>query len=344
MVISQLRLGALFSFTLLLISACNRPVTTGTVQPGADIVYTAAAQTVEAQLTSAASGQQPTFTPLPLVQSPTPAPPDIPTATQAPTTPSDSPEPTADATEIPCDRASFVSDVTIPDGTELLPGESFEKTWRLRNNGSCTWDANYSLIFAGGDAMGGPAAVPFTSGSVAPDQEVDVSVNLIAPLDPGTFRGDWRLRNAAGQSFGIGAGAEKVFWVEIVVPSPTAIPSPGFDLSFYEIHECASQSTVILQVDNTGNAALDSSELTILDLDAPGTLFGPATDNGPFMGKPVECPPGGDTVEAGKTKYVGGLLSGLPSSGTNIEAKLKLCTQEDLGGACIEKTVNFTIP
>jgi len=48
----------------------------------------------------------------------------------------------APATQPPpagCDRAQFISDVTVPDGTTFAPGATFTKTWRLKNSGTCTW-------------------------------------------------------------------------------------------------------------------------------------------------------------------------------------------------------------
>jgi hypothetical protein len=46
---------------------------------------------------------------------------------------------------------------------------------------------------------------------------VDVSLTLKAPTDPGTYQGFWKLRNPAGQVFGLGENAEKDFWVKIKV-------------------------------------------------------------------------------------------------------------------------------
>ncbi len=114
-------------------------------------------------------------------------------------------------------NASFVADVTVPDNTEFAPGESFVKTWRIRNSGTCNWGPGFKLVFVGGDAMGGPASVdvpPTAAGST-----VDISVNLVAPNAPGTYRGDWRLQSDTGLLFGT-----KVF-VQIVVPEPTAAPT-----------------------------------------------------------------------------------------------------------------------
>ena len=71
-------------------------------------------------------------------------------------------------------------------------------------------------------AAGGPASIPLTTGTVAPGEELDITIQLTAPMDSGTYRGNWKLRNSSGIVFGIGAAAESVFWVEIVVPAPRA--------------------------------------------------------------------------------------------------------------------------
>jgi hypothetical protein len=99
-----------------------------------------------------------------------------------------------------CDSATFVSDVTIPDGEEIAPDAEFVKTWRLKNSGTCTWSTSYSLVFASGNAMDGTASQAL-SGSIAPGSNVDVSVTLTAPPADGEYTGYWALRNASGQNF-----------------------------------------------------------------------------------------------------------------------------------------------
>jgi len=39
----------------------------------------------------------------------------------------------------PCNLASFVSDVTIPDNTSIELNDTSPRLWRLKNVGSCTW-------------------------------------------------------------------------------------------------------------------------------------------------------------------------------------------------------------
>ena len=140
-----------------------------------------------------------------------------PTATYTPTaTATATFTPTATATPLPNDWVEFVDDVTIADGTILNAGETFTKIWRLRNAGSRSWTVDYDLIFLSGDRMNGAAAVALPR-TVKPGETVDVSVRLVAPEDPGDYRGYWILRNAYGGIFGVGTETNKPFWVEIEV-------------------------------------------------------------------------------------------------------------------------------
>jgi hypothetical protein len=133
--------------------------------------------------------------------------------------------PTATATaaapvETGCsDRVEFVTDVTVPDGSDFDPDEHYTKTWRLRNAGSCTWTSSYDLVFSHGDAMSGPAEKALT-GVVSPGQTMDLSVDLVAPAAEGGYKGYWLLRNGDGALFGLGANANVAFWVEIEVIEP----------------------------------------------------------------------------------------------------------------------------
>ena len=139
-------------------------------------------------------------------------------ATAAALAPQITPSPTAQPADC-TDRAVLSADVTYPDGARVPGGEFFLKTWRLRNSGTCTWNSAYSLVYVRGEQMGGDTAVPFP-GDVKPGDSAELSVNLTAPGNRGTYRGYWQLRNQAGKNFGIGGRGDGSFWVEIAVTSP----------------------------------------------------------------------------------------------------------------------------
>ncbi|MCK4962944.1 MAG: hypothetical protein KAS19_10675, partial [Anaerolineales bacterium] len=248
--------------TSVALAGCNFPG----FQATPDVFATSAAATVAMRLTQAAGDSQIT----PSAQPTTPLPPPqpttaTPTETGLPLTPTISP--TITVTEEPCDRAAYVKDVTIPDGTDLAPGDNFTKTWRLKNTGTCTWTSGYSLIFDHGDSMGGPASKQLTAGTVAPGQTADVSVDLTAPNTPGTYKGYWKLRNPSGVVFGIGSSGDVAFFVEIDVVQPTVT----IELN-HIIAECGSVRSggSVSSVKNVGDTSGDESAQVFVSFDISG--------------------------------------------------------------------------
>jgi len=117
--------------------------------------------------------------------------------------------------------ARFVTDVTIPDGSIMEPGQKFEKVWRMRNEGASAWEENTCLVFVGGDTLSTIDTIVVPQ-NVQPGQEVDLSINMTAPLKSGRYVGYYRLQLADGTRFG-----QRV-WVDIFVnvpPVPEVVPS-----------------------------------------------------------------------------------------------------------------------
>jgi len=107
--------------------------------------------------------------------------------------------------------------VTYPDGTPLSPNQSFNKTWRLKNTGTCTW-SGYTLAFVSGDRLSGPDSVSVPT--TAPGQTVDVGVPLMAPGSGGNYKGYWQLKDNQGVNVGGGG----YVWVQISVPYSSPPP------------------------------------------------------------------------------------------------------------------------
>lgn len=142
----------------------------------------------------------------------------IPTPESAPTL---TPQPSLGPTLAPSGctlHGIFIADVTVPDGTPMAPGQAFNKIWRMRNTGTCTWGAGYTFAFVRGELMGQiqQIAVPTT----APGATADLLVAMSAPTNPGTHRSFWRLKAPNGVFFG------DELWVTINVPAPAPAPAP----------------------------------------------------------------------------------------------------------------------
>lgn len=172
---------------LILILACNLPA--ATTETAAESTLTVTPQDATATQDDSGEGTS------------------TPTATSTqPSAPTNTPVTT------PCNAASFVTDVSIPDDTMIGLDKPFTKTWRLKNVGSCSWTSGYQLVFDSGDKMGGPASQQLTNSAVDPGGTIDVSVDLKAPSTPGTYKGNWKLREPGGETFGLSTGP---FWVPI---------------------------------------------------------------------------------------------------------------------------------
>ncbi|MFQ5616741.1 MAG: NBR1-Ig-like domain-containing protein, partial [Anaerolineales bacterium] len=188
-------------------------------------ISTSVAQTVEAELTQVALSN-PTNTPLP---SATDVPEPTETPTQPPETPTNTPLPSPTIEAAFDNQAQFVADVTIPDGTPIVAGHTFTKTWRLRNVGTTTWTTDYSFVFINGDRMEGQAVN--LSFDVSPGGEIDISIPMIAPDDAGTYVGYWMFKapdtdEEEGAVFGLGTDARQAIYVEIEVIPATPTPTP----------------------------------------------------------------------------------------------------------------------
>jgi len=216
--------------TSLMLASCREgeQAPTPTV-PDPAVVLTAAASTAAARMSAQATSQ-----PSPLPATPPPSP----TAAMQTIPATVSVSPTVNLTPAPSpvaggtDKAEFVTDVTVTDGSVFRPGENFTKTWQLKNTGTATWTPAYTLVFMSGNQMGDSVSVPLPK-NVPPGETVDVSVNMTAPNQAGNYFGFWILRNASQKNFGVGPNSDQPVYVEINVQAggsqgtPAATLPPG---------------------------------------------------------------------------------------------------------------------
>lgn len=132
-------------------------------------------------------------------------------------TPEPTPSPTPGPTPSDCTMgATFLTDLSIPDGTVMKPGQTFIKSWQVQNSGTCHWKG-YKLVFYSGSLMGGTSPTPIPE--TGPGGVITLSVNLIAPSVPGEFQAIWKVQSDKGSLIGAD------LFVKIVLPKPTDTPT-----------------------------------------------------------------------------------------------------------------------
>lgn len=98
------------------------------------------------------------------------------------------------------DSLTFLSDLTIPDGSQVSAGATMDKRWEVQNSGSCNWTEGYTLrLIAGVDLGANPqqALYPARSGTRAV-----IRMTFQAPIEPDSYRSAWQAYDPAGKPFG----------------------------------------------------------------------------------------------------------------------------------------------
>lgn len=225
----------LIAFTLLLASlllaACGGAAPEAPAEPTFDssLLYTAAAMTVQADMTEQALNN-PTETPMPsatLEAMPATALPTFPPAggaVQATIDPNAAPVLNTPAVALPArgtpaapillvtptlplatpaDQASWIAN-NPSDGSSIKMGSSFDMVWSIRNTGATTWTTEYTYQYWGGstDCSLYPAAKTYyLTAPVPPGEKVRLKVPMTAPNNKGTCSQTWVMVNADGQAF-----------------------------------------------------------------------------------------------------------------------------------------------
>ncbi|HNB52989.1 MAG TPA: NBR1-Ig-like domain-containing protein, partial [Anaerolineales bacterium] len=104
----------------------------------------------------------------------------------------------------------YLEDLTLPDGTNVNPGETLDKRWQVKNDGTCNWESDYTLRLITGPDMGAnpeQALYPARAGT-----EATLRILYTAPAESGIYRSAWQAFDPSGQAFG-----DPIF-IEIVVP------------------------------------------------------------------------------------------------------------------------------
>jgi len=247
-----------------------------------------------------------------LGETPTPS---LPPPTQPPTVQT---PPASTATEIPpnpdcIDKAKFLSE-TVTDGSNYAPGETFVKSWRLMNDGTCIWTPDYALVFVNGEQLDGISPIPIGN-TVQPGGELILDLQLTAPQDSGEYQGFWKLRNSRGMDFGLGNNADVSFWVKISVTENDS-DNGGIELGEPDWTETFDGGSSIfpLGAGNDTNYEVKDNDLQITVFKAGGDLWRVSSINLHNFALEARFVTGNQC--SGKDSY--GLIVRAPSQADNI--------------------------
>ncbi len=205
--------GLLLLVTALILGACT-PGEAPAPTVDTNMIFTAAAQTVQAQITETAAAA-PTATELATntpqsvttLEVPTLAPigsgsdttgllTATPLFTLAPLPGASTATPALAAAP---DKADWVSQEPS-DGTKLARKAKFDIKWTVKNSGTTTWNTNYTIRQWAGDKLTEKNTYKFRE-EVKPGDSTTLIADGIAPDKDGEFHTVWVLTNDQGQNF-----------------------------------------------------------------------------------------------------------------------------------------------
>lgn len=192
---------------LTILAGCSQsatPTATPTpVTPTVDVQPTLVAVQTEAVATAVAGMTQnaPTAT---LTPTSTPAPTDTPT-------PAGTATPTATATHVfipwtktptaaPADYNCTVTAVK-KSVSPITVGINFDTVWSLKNSGLKTWSsADLDVVYSSGDKLQSKGDLYDLPHDVAPNGTVDITVDMKAPANDGTYKTSWAIHFPDGNT------------------------------------------------------------------------------------------------------------------------------------------------
>jgi biotin carboxyl carrier protein len=166
------------------------------------------------------------------------------------------------------DSAQYISDDGL-DGTTYAPNTPFNKTWTVKNTGSCVWDSRYLVANLSGVLMTqqpGYFIVP-QGQTVEPGQTVNISIGMTSPTENGDYKSYWGLVNGDGQLMPIQGGANgNSFYVKIKVSNGVGnadgkVTAASIDIELEQGsgRECSADATYFVHASMTADGPTTAS-------------------------------------------------------------------------------------
>ena len=145
-----------------------------------------------------------------------------------PTQPAPPPQPTR---QTGCqNQLKFLDDLTVPDGSEFIPGERITKRWLIKNDGTCNWDQYYTIQLISGLALGADKVQSLYPARQSTEAVIEILFH--APDNPGRYNSWWQAYDPDGGRFGDPvymeiSVMEEIIETEVIDPEPALEGTPS---------------------------------------------------------------------------------------------------------------------
>lgn len=100
------------------------------------------------------------------------------------------------------DLCIFIRDNNFPDGSTFTIGEKIIKSWRVKNTGNILWKNRFLKMVGASRGTGRIHSNKLTPiPIVKPGEEIDIKVELIMPVYPGSVYAEFKMVDANGKIF-----------------------------------------------------------------------------------------------------------------------------------------------
>lgn len=103
----------------------------------------------------------------------------------------------------------LVRDEFTEENNTVPPNTTFQKVWRVQNNGDESWPLGCYLQFTAGDQLSSVQRIP--APPLSPSATAELAVQMTSPSTPGIFQSKWRMITPSGSYFG------DIIWVILTV-------------------------------------------------------------------------------------------------------------------------------
>ena len=130
-------------------------------------------------------------------------------------------------------------------------------------------------------------------------------------------------------------------------PSPTSIPATPstftLNIQFYDIELCNQGWVLAFEIasPDVGPQGMHSAEAAVMDVTAGNIMLGSMSSNAPFCVHP--CGPCDESCGGGAWTILSVPIGSDPHHGDQAAAKIIVCTQDNLKGACAVQDFSFSI-